>query len=203
MSELVTKVGSGCSSSTKTSTGKPLSSATSAPSDSKATTCPSALRAAFPAAQLNAGLVPSGRTLDRTVLWVWRSWTKLSVSKLPSPATRLSAAAVNATSRPSALIEADDDRSVVAAGMVTSWRMEAAAQTSAEHTTHFRQSTSRPAARFPRSACPRRLLGCRVPAGLELAHHEDDEAERGSEGRCAACRPRRRGLLDVAILTDP
>jgi hypothetical protein len=38
--------------------------------------------------------------------------------------------------------------------MVTSWRMEAAAQTSAEPTTHFRQSTSRPAARFPRSAEP-------------------------------------------------
>jgi hypothetical protein len=67
--------------------------------------------------------VPSLRTLDRTVVWVGRSWTKMSVSKLPSPTTRLSASEVNATKRPSALIEADDDRSVVAAGMVTSWRM--------------------------------------------------------------------------------
>jgi hypothetical protein len=41
----------------------------------------------------------------------------MSVSKLPSPATRLSASEVNATRRPSTLIEAADDRSVVATGM--------------------------------------------------------------------------------------
>jgi hypothetical protein len=97
----------------------------------------------------------------------------MSVSKLPSPATRLSASEVNATRRPSALIEADDDRSVVA-GMVTSWRMEVAAQTGAEPTTHFRQSTSRPAARFPARharGCPAsKVPGTRAPE-LRLQLH--------------------------------
>jgi hypothetical protein len=151
----------------KTSTGKPQSLATSAPSDSKATTWPSALRAAFPLPSSTPVSVLSARTLDRTVLWVCRSWTKLSVSTLPSPATRLSASAVNATRRPSALIEADD-RSVVAAGMVTSWRMEAAAQTSAEHR---HPSGSQPADRPPDSpvgmpgGCPASKVpstGCRI-----------------------------------------
>ena len=88
------------------------------------------------------------------------------MSTLPSPATRLSASAVNATRRPSALIEADD-RSVVAAGMVTSWRMEAAAQTSAEHR---HPSDSQPADRPPDSpvdmpgGCPAsKVPSTRVP----------------------------------------
>jgi hypothetical protein len=43
--------------------------------------------------------VPSVRTLARTAIRAARSWTKTSVSKLPSPATRLSASKVNATNR--------------------------------------------------------------------------------------------------------
>jgi hypothetical protein len=178
------------------------------PSDSKATTWPSALGEAFKLPSSKPVSVPSAVTLARTVVWVCRSRTKTSRSMLPSPVARLPSLGRSRGARPRSGFDAYLHRGQPALRGSTSVRMATTAALPdfrvvrdgwpevVPHATAWLT----PSIRATAHRCPSRLLAANSPEDHQVGATWEDTMSRVERNQGAGRDPARRA---AAHHTEP